>query len=54
MWILVWVSFMDNQFEYYQLGAYGTEAHCNREKAKAEVMVKDVRQAVTCFAVDRN
>ena len=54
MWILVWLSFIDNRFEYYQLGAFGTEAHCNRAKAKAEVMVKNVGQAVTCFAVDRN
>ena len=46
--------FIDNRFEYYQLGSYGTEAHCNRAKVKAEVMVKNVGQAVTCFAVDRN
>ena len=54
MWILVWLSFIDGRFEYYQLGAFGTEVHCNRAKAKAEVMVKNAGQAVTCFAVDRN
>ena len=55
MWILVWLSFIDGQFEYYQLGVYfGTEAHCNKEKAKAEVMVKDAGQAVHCFGVSRN
>ena len=41
MWILVWLSFIDGRFEYYQLGSYGTEAHCNKEKIKAEVMVKN-------------
>ena len=30
MWILVWLSFIDNKFEHYQLGAFGTEAHCNK------------------------
>jgi len=54
MWILVWLSFIDSRFEYYQLGTFGTEAHCNKAKVKAEVMVKNVGQAVTCFAVDRN
>jgi hypothetical protein len=54
MWILVWLSFIDNRFEHYQLGTFGTEAHCNKAKTKAEVMVKNVGQAVTCFAVDRN
>jgi hypothetical protein len=54
MWILVWLSFSDGQLEHYQLGAFGTEAHCNKAKAKAEVMVKNVGQAVACFAVDRN
>lgn len=54
MFILVWLSFFDGKFEYYQLGAFGTEAHCNRAKVRAEVMVKNVSQAVTCFSVDRN
>ena len=54
MWILVWLSFVDGQFQYYQLGVYGTEAHCNKEKVKAEVMVKDAGQAVHCFGVSRN
>jgi hypothetical protein len=58
MWILVWLSFIDGQFEYYQLGVYGTEAHCNKEKVKAEVkaevMVKNAGQAVHCFGVSRN
>ena len=45
MWILVWLSFMDGQFQYYQLGVYGTEAHCNKEKVKAEVR-KATRWAV--------
>lgn len=54
MWILVWLSFVDNKFEYYQLGVFGTEAHCNRDKIKAEVMVKNASQAVTCFEVSRN
>ena len=54
MWILVWLSLSDGQLEHYQLGAFGTEAHCNKAKAKAEVMVKNVGQAVACFAVDRN
>ena len=54
MWILVWPSFIDGRFEYYQLGAYGTEMHCNKEKAKAEVMVKNANQAVHCFTIDRN
>ena len=53
MWILVWLSFIDGQFEYYHLESFGTEAHCNRAKVKAEVMVKNVGQAVACFAVDR-
>jgi hypothetical protein len=54
MWILVWLSFIDGRLEYFQLGSYGTEAHCNRAKAKAEVMVKNAGQAVACFVVDRN
>ena len=54
MWILVWLSFVDGQFQYYQLGVYGTEAHCNKEKVKAEVMVKNAGQAVHCFGVSRN
>ena len=53
MWILVWLSFVDGRFEYYQLGSFGTEAHCNRAKVKAEVMVKNPAQAVTCFSVER-
>ena len=54
MWILIWLSFIDGRLEYFQLGSDGTEAHCNRAKAKAEVMVKNAGQAVACFAVDRN
>ena len=54
MWILVWLSFMDNKFEYYQLGTFGTGAHCNKAKARAEVMVKNPAQAVHCFEVSRN
>jgi len=54
MWILVWLSFSDGQLEHYQLGAFGTEAHCNKAKVRAEVMVKNVGQAVACFSVDRN
>ena len=54
MWILVWLSFIDGRLEYFQLDAYGTEAHCNRAKTKAEVMVKNAGQAVACFAVDRS
>jgi len=54
MWILVWLSCIDKKFEHYQLGACGTEAHCNKAKARAKVMVKNVGQAVVCFAVDRN
>ena len=54
MWILVWLSFINGRFEYYQLGSYGTEAHCNKEKIKAEVMVKDAGQAVHCFEISRN
>ena len=54
IWILVWLSFSDGQLEHYQLGAFGTEAHCNKAKVKAEVMVKNVGQAVACFSVDRN
>jgi hypothetical protein len=46
----IWKS-GDVDIEYYQLGTFGTEAHCNKAKAKAEVMVKNVGQAVTCFAV---
>ena len=54
MFVLVWISFIDGQFQYYQLGAFGTEAHCNRAKAKAEVIIKNDGQAIACFAVDRN
>ena len=42
MWILVWLSFIDGQLQYYQLGVYGTEAHCNKQKVKAEVKVNSV------------
>ena len=53
MWILVWISFVDGQFEYYQLGTFGTEAYCNKAKARAEVMVKNPAQSVTCFSIER-
>ena len=54
MWILVWLSFTDGNFEYYQLGVFGTQAHCNKEKAKAEVMLKNDGQAVHCFEISRS
>ena len=51
MWILVWLSFMDGQFEYYQLGSFGTEAHCNRAKDQGRGIWLKYRGSA-CFSVD--
>ena len=54
MYILLWISFINGNFQHYQLDVYDTEKRCIQEKAKAEVLVKDAKQAVVCLSVGRN
>tara|TARA_R100001460_G_scaffold60872_2_gene100987 strand:+ start:148 stop:321 length:174 start_codon:yes stop_codon:yes gene_type:complete len=55
MWFLVWMHFVSatGQFEYYQVGVYGSQEQCEIEKSKAKVMVVKNNTAVHCFEVDR-
>ena len=56
MWFLVWMQFTvsTGDFEYYQIGMYGSEKDCQVQLTKAQVMVTNSNSAVHCFEVDRN
>jgi hypothetical protein len=56
MWFLVWMQFISatGQFNYYQVGTYGSKEQCEIEKVKANVMVISSNTAVHCFEVNRN
>jgi hypothetical protein len=56
MWFLVWMQFTigTREFEYYQVGTYGSEEACKEEMVKARVMITNSKSAVHCFEVDRN
>ena len=53
MWFLVWMQFAAQEFDYFQVGTYGSEEACKAEMVKARVMVTNSNSAVHCFEVDR-
>lgn len=54
MWLLIWVQFMHNEFEYYHIGTYGSEENCKVELAKSKVLVTNANSTVECFKVERS
>jgi hypothetical protein len=48
MWFLVWMQFAAQEFDYFQVGTYGSA-----QMVKARVMVTNSNSAVHCFEVDR-
>jgi hypothetical protein len=53
MWFLVWMQFAAQEFDYFQVGTYGSEEACKAEMVKARVMVTNSNSAVHCFEVSR-
>ena len=49
MWILVWLQFVNGDFNYYQIDFHGTQQECLKEKEKASVLVSSINTAVVCL-----